>query len=204
MSIKRWIPVVCVAGLALAGCGPTLSGSAAVVGEQRLTDSQLAQTTSELTGALGIPDSAQVTQAVLSRWMVDQLVTQLADNQQVSVTKGEIDAVIADEVKNAGSREQLEQAALQSGVLPSMIPDAIRTTLLIDALSKKVANPQDPSGQTALVAEVQKFSETLDPRVSPRYGTWDAQQLTVSALPDDLSTPISGNAGLGEIPALPQ
>ncbi|HUM87656.1 MAG TPA: hypothetical protein PKH63_10110, partial [Actinomycetota bacterium] len=66
--MKRWIPLVAAAGLALAACGPTLSGSAAVVGEQRLTDSELAETTTQLTEQLGIPESAQVSQAVLSRW----------------------------------------------------------------------------------------------------------------------------------------
>lgn len=204
LSIKRWVPVVFLAGLAIAGCGPTQAGSAAVVGDQRLTDSQLAQTTSRLSEALGIPQSPQVTQAVLSRWMVDQLVTQLAASVDVDVTKGEVDALLTKEAKRAGGREALEQSALQAGLLPDMIPGAVRTTLLIQALSKATVSPQDPTGEQGLVGLVQQFSQTANPEVSPRYGTWDAQQLSVGALPDDLSTPISGNAGLGEIPQIPQ
>lgn len=46
--VKRWIPVLLMAGVGLAGCGPTLAGSAAVVGEQRLMESQLAENSSQL------------------------------------------------------------------------------------------------------------------------------------------------------------
>ena len=204
VSFKRWISVVMLAGLAVAGCGPTQAGSAAVVGEQRLTDAQLAQTTSELSTALGIPESPQVTQAVLSRWMVSQLVSQLAASANVTVTKGEVDRLLAKEAKRAGGQQALEQSALQAGLLPNMIPDAVRTTLLIETLSKSVANAQDPTGQSGLVALVQQFANNADPQVSPRYGTWDAQQLSVGALPDDLSTPVITNPGLDQLPQMPQ
>lgn len=52
MAVKRWIPLLLVAGFALAGCGQNLAGSAAVVGEQRLTDSQLADAATTLTQRL--------------------------------------------------------------------------------------------------------------------------------------------------------
>jgi peptidyl-prolyl cis-trans isomerase SurA len=190
VSVKRWIPAVVLAGVMLSGCGQTLAGSAAVVGETRLTDSELSQTVSALSTALGIPESAQVSQAVLSRWMIAQLVDQLADQKGIEVTKGEVDAAIASEAENAGGREAFEQGALQAGVLPDGIPDAVRTSLLIDKMVKFTVTGDDPTGQAGLITQVQQLSEDLDPQVSPRFGTWDAQQLTVGALPDDLSTPV--------------
>jgi peptidyl-prolyl cis-trans isomerase SurA len=190
VSVKRWIPAVVLAGVVLSGCGQTLAGSAAVVGETRLTDSELSQTVSALSTQLDIPESAQVSQAVLSRWMVAQLVDQLADQNGIEVTKGEVDAAIASETENAGGREAFEQGALQAGVLPEGIPDAVRTSLLIDKMVKFTVTGDDPTGQTGLITQVQQLSEDLDPQVSPRFGTWDAQQLTVGALPDDLSTPV--------------
>lgn len=190
VSVKRWIPAVVLAGVVLSGCGQTLAGSAAVVGETRLTDSQLSQTVSTLSTELGIPESAQVSQAVLSRWMVGQLVEQLAEKSGVTVSKGEVDAAIATESENAGGREAFEQGALQAGVLPEDIPDAVRTSLLIDKLSQFTVTDEDPSGQTGLITQVQLLSQELDPQVSPRFGTWDAEQLSVGSLPDDLSTPV--------------
>lgn len=184
-----------VAGLLLTGCAQqTLAGSAAVVGDARLTDAELGQTVTTLTEKLGIPASDQVSQAVLSRWMVAQMVEELAAQKGVAVSKGEVDQTIADESEQSGGREAFESGALQAGVLPEDIPDAVRTSLLIDKLSQTTITGDDPSGQTGLITAVQAISDDLDPQVSPRFGTWDAEQLTVGALPDDLSTPVTETA----------
>lgn len=188
--MKKWLPAVVLAGLVLTGCGQTLAGSAAVVGDARLTDSELGQTVSTLSQQLGIPESDQVSQAVLSRWMVAEMVDQLAERKGISVTRGEVDQTIADQTEQSGGKEAFEAGALQAGVLPQDIPDAVRTSLLIDKLSRTTITGDDPSGQTGLITAVQALSEELDPQVSPRFGTWDAEQLSVGALPDDLSTPV--------------
>lgn len=201
-SLKRWIPLVAAVGLALAACGPTLAGSAAVVGEQRLTDSDLAQTTSQLTEQLGIPESPQVSQAVLSRWIVAELVNEMAARRGVTVTKGDVDSAVSEEAERAGGQEALEQAALQAGVLPDAIPDVVRTTLLVEALSKGTITGDDPSGQTGLLTQIQQLSDEVSPEVSPRFGTWDPTQLSVGALPDDLSAPAGAEDAL--VGLLPQ
>ncbi len=194
MSVKRWIPGVVLAGVVLSGCGQTLAGSAAVVGEERLTDAQLSQTVSTLAQELGIENSAQVSQAVLSRWMVSQLVDQLAEDKGVTISKGEVDAAITQESESAGGQEAFEQGALQAGVLPADIADAVRTSLLIEKMAQFTITGDDPSGQTGLITQVQQLSAELDPQVSPRFGTWDEEQLAVGALPDDLSTPVIDEA----------
>lgn len=189
--MKTVTPVVVLAGLLLTGCGQqTLAGSAAVVGDARLTDTELGQTVTTLTEKLGIPASDQVSQAVLSRWMVAQMVDELAAQKGISVSKGEVDQTITDETEKSGGQEAFENGALQAGVLPEGIADAVRTSLLIDKLSQTTITGDDASGQTGLVTAVQALSDELDPQVSPRFGTWDAEQLTVGALPDDLSTPV--------------
>jgi hypothetical protein len=190
--VKRWVPGVLLAGLLVAGCGQTLAGSAAVVGDARLTDTELSQTVTTLTERLGIPASDQVSQTVLSRWMVAEMVEQLAAQRGIAVTKGQVDQTIADEVERSGGREAFEAGALQAGVLPEDIPDAVRTSLLIDQLSQTTVTTEDPTGQAGLLVAVQQLSQELDPQVSPRFGTWDAEQLTVGGLPDDLSTPVVG------------
>lgn len=190
MSVKRWIPAVVLAGVMLSGCAQTLAGSAAVVGDARLTDSELSQTVTTLTERLGIQPSDQVSQAVLSRWMVGQLVEQLAEDKGFTLSKGEIDSAIAEQAESAGGQEAFEQSALQAGVLPEGIPDAVRVSLLIDKMTEFTVTGDDPTGQAGLIVQVQQLADELDPQVSPRFGTWDPQQLTVGALPDDLSTPV--------------
>lgn len=202
-AITKLVPAL-LAGVLLAGCGQseTLAGSAALVGDARLTDAELSQTVTTLSEKLGIPKSDQVSQAVLSRWMVAQMVDELAAQKGVTVSKGEVDAMIADQTKQAGGQEAFETGALQAGVLPEGIPEAVRTSLLIDRLSKTTITGDDPSGQTGLITAVQAISEDLDPQVSPRFGTWNAQELTVGALPDDLSTPVvqTPTAQLQQVP----
>jgi hypothetical protein len=174
----------------LSGCAQTLAGSAAVVGDARMTDNELSQTVTTLTEKLGIQPSDQVSQAILSRWMVGELVEQLAQDKGITLTKGEVDAAIAEQVESAGGQEAFEQSALQAGVLPEGIPEAVRVSLLIDKMTQFTITGDDPTGQAGLIVQVQQLADTLDPQVSPRFGTWDAQQLTVGALPDDLSTPV--------------
>lgn len=190
MSVKRWIPAVVLAGVVLSGCAQTLAGSAAVVGDERLTDSELSQTVNTLAEKLGIQSNEQVSQAILSRWMVGQLVEQLAEDKGFTLTKGEVDAAITEQVQSAGGQEAFEQSALQAGVLPEGISDAVRVSLLIDKMTEFTVTGDDPTGQAGLIVQVQQLAEELDPQVSPRFGTWDPQQLTVGALPDDLSTPV--------------
>jgi hypothetical protein len=190
VSVKRWIPAVVLAGVVLSGCAQTLAGSAAVVGDERLTDSELSQTVNTLTEKLGIQSNEQVSQAILSRWMVGELVEQLAQDKGFTLTKGEVDAAIAEQVQSAGGQEAFEQSALQAGVLPEGISDAVRVSLLIDKMTEFTVTGDDPTGQAGLIVQVQQLAEELDPQVSPRFGTWDPQQLTVGALPDDLSTPV--------------
>jgi hypothetical protein len=182
--------VVLVAGLALAGCGATpLAGSAAVVGEERLADSELADAAAALSEALGIPENVQISQTILSRWIIGELIEELAERKDISVTQGAVDRALRREQRNAGGPEALEQGALQAGVLPDAIPAALRVNLLVQEISKYTITGDDPTGQSGLLVQVQQLSEELEPQVSPRFGTWDPQSLTVGSLPDDLSTP---------------
>ena len=201
-GVKRVVPLMLLALGVLVGCGPALPGSAAIVGEQRLDDATLSDTTSALAGALGIEERPELSQAVLSRWVVGELIDEYAARQGIEITNGQVDAVIAEEAERAGGAEQLEQSALQSGLLPEMIPDAVRTSLLVEEMSKRAANEEDPSGQQGLVLGIQALSDELDTRVSPRFGTWDPEQLTVGSLPDDLSSPVAGDDPLRQLQQL--
>lgn len=204
MRLKRWAPLVLMAGLALVGCtGPTLAGSAAVVGDARLLDSELADDAAALSEGLGITDNPQVSQALVSRWIVGELVDQLAESKGISVTQGQVDRALTREQRQAGGADALEQGALQAGVLPEQIPSVLRTNLLVEEMAKFTITGDDPTGQSGLLVQVQQLSEELEPQVSPRFGTWDPQGLTVGSVPDDLSTPADAAGALSQLPPAP-
>ena len=69
--------VLAVGGL-VAGCGPERAGSAAIVGDARITDMQLSDQVNVVTAALGIPTSAKANHVVFNRPAPTELYTRLS------------------------------------------------------------------------------------------------------------------------------
>jgi len=179
-------------GLGASGCGVELAGSAAVVGEQRVTDTQLTADVAAVTEALGIDPSGQVNQIVLDRLIRGDLFEELALRNDVTITQGELDSFIEETAVSVGGREQLDAQLLQSSGVPAdAVESFARTFLLQQKVAEKLAPgaAQDQQGE-ALAGAVIALSDELDTRVSPRFGTWDPARLSVGPIPNDLSAPI--------------
>ncbi len=182
-----------VAAIALTGCGTTDAGSAAVVGDQRISERVLADSVAEVVTAQdkapGTVDPA-LTTAVLNRLIQQSLVEQLSQEAGIDVTAGAVENQLQAYDQQVGGRGEVEAIFLESGVAPSQVDDAVRMNLQVQALGEALVPGGTPeSQQAALVQVLAGLSEALDTRVSPRFGTWDAQGIGVGALPDDLSVP---------------
>lgn len=193
---KRFRRLLAVGGAAgvlvvTAACGPTLAGSAAVVGQHRITDETLATQVSAVTVPLRVPESQQVSAAILNRMITQQLVFDLAAEHQISVSPEEVRAFIDEQVAlSGGDREMFERGLLQRGIPAAEIDGTARATLLVARLGPKLAPGQGVEEQElATVLAVAELSRKLDTRVSPRFGTWDPELLQVTGTPNDLSTP---------------
>lgn len=196
-------------GVGASGCGAEQAGSAAVVGEQRVTDTKLATDVAAVTDALDIDSSDQVNQIVLDRLIREDLFEELAKRTDVTITKGELDAFIEETAASVGGREQLDSQLLQSSGVPA---DAVKGFARTFLLQQKIAEKLVPGGAEeqqgeALAGAVIALSEELDTRVSPRFGTWDPARLSVGPIANDLSAPIVNpeDAALPQInPQAPQ
>ncbi len=179
-------------GLGASGCGADLAGSAAVVGQQRVTDEELTADVDAVTSALGIESSDQVNQIVLDRLIRSDLFDELAARNGVTITGGELDTFIADTAETVGGRAALDAQLLQSsGVAADAVESFARTFLLQQKIAEVLVPGGTPEQQgEALAAAVIALSEELDTRVSPRFGTWDPATLSVGPIPNDLSAPI--------------
>jgi len=193
---KRFHRVLVVAGSAGAlvlttACGPMLAGSAAVIGQSRITDETLATQVSAVTVPLRVPESQQVSAAILNRMITQQLVFDLAAGHQISVSPEEVQAFISEQVALAGGdRQAFEQGLLRRGIPPAEIEGTARATLLVARLGPVLAPGKGVEEQElATVLAVAELSRKLDTRVSPRFGTWDPELLQVTDTPNDLSTP---------------
>ncbi|MFM8894845.1 MAG: SurA N-terminal domain-containing protein [Actinomycetales bacterium] len=193
----RGIGVLLAATLLLAGCAGQSSaisaGAAATVGDLRISQEELTSQVSAVLVAQQRPVDSQdaaLTGKVLSFLITNELVDRLAQREGVTVTQGEIDLVLLGYDGDVGGRSEVERIFAQRDVAPSQIETFVKTNLLAKRLSQVIAPDSSAEEQNAaLIQTLADISSATGTQVSPRYGTWDAQRLSVGPLPDDLSVP---------------
>lgn len=196
MSItKKWTVVSAslLAVAALSGCGSASPGAAAVVGDDRISESELTEKVEQVLRAQGRPvDSASEALVVttLDRMITTSLVEQLAQQQGVEVTQGELDATLANYAEATGGQDAFEELLIQQDLAPESVEDLFRVNILAQKLGMELDPMGSPEAQSsAVLTAVAEFSEEVGTSVSPRYGTWDGATLTVGAIANDLSIP---------------
>jgi hypothetical protein len=200
MSITRKWTIVgasVLAVAALSGCGSASPGAAAVVGDDRISESELTEQVEQVLRAQGRPlDSASEALVVttLDRMITTSLVKQFAQQQGVEVTQGELDATLANYAEATGGQEAFEELLIQQDLAPESIEGLFRVNILAQKLGMELDPMGSPEAQSsAVLAAVAQFSEEVGTSVSPRYGTWDGATLTVGATANDLSVPGSSS-----------
>ena len=180
-----------VAGTAISGCSPDQAGSAAVVGDVRITDEQLTQEAQLVTSALHIDQSDRVNQVILDRLIRKVIFDEMAAEQNITITQGQLDQFLSNTAKQLGGESQLEDQLMQSGVPGPAIQSFAMTYLQQQALAEKLAPGKSAQDQgQALGDAAMQISQALNTQVSPRFGTWDTSSLSVGPIPDDLSAPL--------------
>ena len=195
--LRAAVAVSVLGVLVLTGCSAQKAGSAAVAGDERLTENQLADLFDELDGLYGAnPDSQrlpndQLTLSVLSWWINEQLIGALAEERDVTATATEIDEVLG------ADDEQRDAIALSNGIPPSRLAAAAEVFVLSNALAESLAgegaSPEEVDA--ALAALLQETAADLGVSVSPRFGSWNGEAVAVEPRdPERLSTPAGGLA----------
>jgi len=176
--------IACVVAFTLAGCG--LAGSAANVGSERISDAQLNEQVTALLRAQGRPVDTQdpdLVRLVLERMVVIELVDQLAKEEGIVVTPGDVERLEASYLAQAGDQAALESAFLQQ---QSLAPDQILPYLRVNLQLTQIRE-QFGTDENAFLAKVVGFGESLGVKISPRYGTWIAERLFLAPPEDALS-----------------
>lgn len=190
------------AALVLGACSSANPGDAAVVGDVRIPQSDIAEQVRSLNEAVGNPPdapNAEVTRTLVSYNVGYELIRQTADKLQVTVPPARLDEVFAQQVAQLGGEEQLIAAAAQQGVAPANLRRDLETQLLASAIVAKVSPGSDPSaGQIVLTDAVREVAQSVGVEVAPKYGYWDNEQLQITPQPDPVARPAEEAA-----PALP-
>ncbi|MBZ6176709.1 MULTISPECIES: SurA N-terminal domain-containing protein [Streptomyces] len=171
----------------LTACGNDAHpGAAAVVGDQRITVSQLENRVDEVREAqrAAVPDDGQYQQVVarsgaltrdtLHGMVLDRVLHSAAADAHVSVSRKEVQAMRGGLEDQAGGAEQLETVWLQQyGVAPGRLDDNLRVQLEAQKLAESLGTD---TSRPEFWQALSKASDKLDIDLNPRYGAWDVQK----------------------------
>ena len=98
------------------------------------------------------------------------------------MSQGEVEAYLA-EIDDAGQTDQLVVDALNNGVPRDELSGEVRDFLLRQKIGEELVPGSDPEAEQERIAAVSDALTTLAAEtyisVNPRYGTWDAETVSV-------------------------
>lgn len=217
-SSIRLAAVVFAAGIAAAACGTVKMGAAAIVGNQRISTTNLAQEVDNLDAGyqaykgkiqLQYPES-QAPQQVLA-WLVRfQVRDRLAQQQGITVTPADRQQALASisaQIRQSGSSASLAEIAVANGLPPDMIPALGRYQAIQTKLLDRLDGGKLPSGTAAQQALQATFNRTechaaksLSIQVNPQFGTLDYNTFAIVPATTTLSKPQAPSASPAATP----
>ena len=185
--------------LGLSGCSSQTAGAAAVVGDQRISESQLdteVQDVLALQGLSSTDSSNELITSTLDQLITGILVNELADREKIKVTQGEIDDLRLQYVAQAGGQEAFEASIGEQGISIGEVDSIIRVNLQVAKLGDVLSPSGDADAKSAEVfIAISELSSELRTEVAPRFGTWDPENLSVGPAANSLSGPQSVDLG---------
>ncbi|MGW3914222.1 SurA N-terminal domain-containing protein [Streptomyces sp. NPDC005070] len=196
MHRRRRTALVLSAALAaaaplLTACGSDAHpGAAAVVGDSRITVSQLQDRVDEVRSAqrAASKDDAQYAQVVASTatltrdtlhsMVLDRVLDRAAENAGVTVTRKDSQGMRSALEQQAGGAKALETTWLSNyGVAPERLDDSLRTEIEARKLATALgADMNTTDGKATFWKAMSAASKELHVDLNPRYGTWDVQK----------------------------
>lgn len=160
----------------LGGCATHQAGAAAVVGEERLTESQLADWSEELAAVYEAnpdvqqPPEDQLTLVLTSWWLNEQVTAALAEEEGVTASAADIDELLGTD------QAQRDAASAQNAIPPSALEAAAEYVILRRSLGEALApGASAEEADAAYLEALRATAEDLDVSVSPRFGTWNPE-----------------------------
>lgn len=206
-----------LAGFALSACGPVKMGTAATIGDDRITtarldstvaqwrkefdanhDANLVQQSAEQRGQRLPFDPDSPHRSALYQLIEFKVWDEVASEQGLTVTQGQIDGLLG----GLGGPAGVSATVLASDVPVRYTNDFARVALIQQGLLRRLGaapNAQgqlDPAVQQRVVRQVvaaySAAAQRLDITVNPRFGGFDPRQVTLNPVAYRLSKTESG------------
>ena len=179
------------AALALTACSGQEAGSAATLGDSRITEQDLTSSVQAVLTAQGKPvdtADAELTNQTLGRLIIVNLANLLSEQKGIVVSQGEIDAQLGAYLAQYGDQTAMNAAFAAQGLAPDQLQSIVRVNLQAQKLGVQLAPDATPDEQgQAVLKALTDLSTKLNVTASPRFGTWDNKTLRLGPPPNDLS-----------------
>ncbi|HEX6932101.1 MAG TPA: hypothetical protein VF162_08170 [Streptosporangiaceae bacterium] len=216
----RWTAAAAAAApgvLAVAGCGQTQLGAAALYNNHRISSTTLADEVANLNAGYQVDKgklSIQYTQADMPRqvltWMLRFATTeQVATRVGITVSPAEAQKQLNDERARASQAgDTLDQAAVVNGLPPDLLPELGRWIAIQLKLQDRFDHGVPPSTtaeQQALAVKINHVqclaAKSMNIKVNPQYGAYDYRQFIVVPATNTLAV-AAGKKPPGQAPQL--
>jgi hypothetical protein len=195
----RWVrgAVLAIAAIVLlAGCASTFQPPAAVLGHDRISQSELSEQVrigaalaSEQTVSLDSAQGKQIVRQVLAGLIEYHLALAYALQQGLAVRTGDIDSNLQQTAQQVGGQQQLDKILAQRGLTLANLRDAIARSLLIQQVQNAVATKAGLKATASAQQKLAAYQHWLAERaaavhleVNPRYGRFEPSTRTVVPL----------------------
>lgn len=184
MSTRR-LPIVATLGLVLlagTACGETQLGAAALVGGERIPISEIQDSvakTKAFLEAQSVLASGEGPTAgdEVERRVIELIFQRTATEVGVTATDTEVAALVEEQRTGIGGQTRFLQALAVNGIGPERVDAVFRTEVLSRKISEKLSAGQKLSQgelQRRLQQKLIAVAATLDIKINPRYGSFDA------------------------------
>jgi len=191
-QLIRLIGLLFVSSVLIA-CGQQNPGTAAFVGDTRITSDQLSVYMDDLRSVVPIENNDQgtaQTRGVLARLIIGQII-----NDAVSETNAIVDqSLVAKDYsaleKQSGGADALAVFAGSRNVPPLLIKEVLSQNRAIDAIGKALDPAATPEVQRIQGdAYILKVANSLKIEINPRYGSWVSKDGSIAPPANELSEP---------------
>ena len=141
--MKKALAIVLVL-IGLTGCGQ--SGIAAQFGKTKITQTEVQKSIDEIllertkfdTSTMQLISGEELNRNVLRFDLISEVFLQIANNQGLKITKGQIDSTRADLIAQVGGEASLPAALVNANIAPRDFDKYIRTVIISNSLSDAI------------------------------------------------------------------
>ncbi len=130
------------------------------------------------TSAMNLPTGADLNRSILTVYVSAEVIAQAAAKKKITVTDAEVKKFQKEQLASIGDTATLNKALVQNALATEDLYTYFQRSLYVQKLTKAMSTSADATAATQFILD---YAKTLKVSVNPRYGAWNAEQVSVVA-----------------------